>query len=356
MTAAVETMMATSRAYTGGDGVPWHKFGTMVEEAPTGRDALQIAGMGWLAEKKPLYVRTAGIGKNLYATVPGFYANVRATDGSVLGIVSEEYSVLQNHEAFEIIDEAMAAAGIEARYETAGSLYEGRKVWAMARIPMDLKVAGEEHLPYLLLTTGHDGNTGLDIMPTSVRVVCANTFALAHSRRGQAGGARYGISMTHTGDLTEKIAQAKELVTASLTAFEVYAREAEIMRGVEVTTEQINAYIRELFPAPIVEAQRILADLKRQRPDADRKTIDEEAIARAAAIRADRINAFRVVMAEEEPTVYGLFNTATGYADHARPRARRTGEARFARTTFGRDAAFKQQAWSTARELAGLVS
>ena len=90
MAANVETMFYTRTK-------PWHGLGTMVEEAPTSREALEAAGLNWQVIQKNL-VTDSGI------VVPGFKANLRETDQQVLGVVSDRYKVVQNEEAFAFTD------------------------------------------------------------------------------------------------------------------------------------------------------------------------------------------------------------------------------------------------------------
>ena len=80
MSANVETMMYVREK-------PWHGLGTRVEEAPTSADALRLAGLDWTVERKPLLV--CGGPK-----VENFFANVRSSDGSVLGVVRDRKSVV----------------------------------------------------------------------------------------------------------------------------------------------------------------------------------------------------------------------------------------------------------------------
>ena len=49
-----------------------------------------------------------------------------------MGVVSDRYKVVQNVDAFSFTDELL---GKGVRYETAGSLQEGKKVWLLARLP-----------------------------------------------------------------------------------------------------------------------------------------------------------------------------------------------------------------------------
>ena len=48
--------------------------------------------------------------------------------------------------------------GQGVRYETAGSLQEGKKVWLLAHMPHEYIIAGERISPYLLFSNTHDGS------------------------------------------------------------------------------------------------------------------------------------------------------------------------------------------------------
>lgn len=91
MSANVESMFYAGREK------PWHGLGTQVEEAPTSADALRLAGLDWTVQRKPIQV--CGGRK-----VDNFFANVRSSDGAVLGVVSDRYQVVQNAEAFAFTD------------------------------------------------------------------------------------------------------------------------------------------------------------------------------------------------------------------------------------------------------------
>ena len=61
---------------------PWHGLGTMVAEAPD-----STAGLDWNVVQKDIMIVDGSV------TIPGFEANVRNTDGSVLGIVTDRYTM-----------------------------------------------------------------------------------------------------------------------------------------------------------------------------------------------------------------------------------------------------------------------
>ena len=135
MAANVETMFYTREK-------PWHGLGTRVEDAPSSREALRLAGLDWQVLQEPIYTE-------LQEPVEGHKANVRSTDRKILGVVSDRYRVVQNSEAFAFTDELL---GSGVRYETAGSLMEGRRVWLLARLPREYIIAGERISPYLVFS------------------------------------------------------------------------------------------------------------------------------------------------------------------------------------------------------------
>ena len=93
MAAKVESMFYVRQ-------VPWHGLGVRVQNAPTSKDALVMAGLDWKVVQKELHTEDE-------IPVPGYYANVRSSDGKVLGVVSEKYSIVQNSEAFAFTDELL---------------------------------------------------------------------------------------------------------------------------------------------------------------------------------------------------------------------------------------------------------
>ena len=164
MSANVESMFYAGREK------PWHGLGTQVEEAPTSADALRLAGLDWTVQRKPIQV--CGGRK-----VDNFFANVRSSDGAVLGVVSDRYQVVQNAEAFAFTDALIGGEG-QVHYETAGSLMGGRKIWLLAKLP-DTEIVGDKTEPYLCFSNTHDGSGAIRVCMTPIRVVCNNTLNIA---------------------------------------------------------------------------------------------------------------------------------------------------------------------------------
>jgi len=191
MPANVETMFYNRET-------PWHGLGTRVEEALSSAEAIQMAGLDWAVQVQNLYAyHDWG-----YVTVPDLFGTVRLTDGRVLGAVGNHYKVVQNREAFDFMDSLL---GEGVRYETAGSLEEGRRVWMLARLDGEYFAPDGTALePYMCLMNSHDGRGSLKVCMTPVRVVCSNTLNLALSSARRSWAAR------HTSAIKSKIDVARD--------------------------------------------------------------------------------------------------------------------------------------------------
>lgn len=225
MAVNVETMFYTREK-------PWHGLGVQVRESPTSEDALWLAGLGWKVLQKEIYTE----GK---IQVPGYKANVRDTDGRVLGVVTDRYKVIQNEEAFAFTD---ALLGKGVRYETAGSLQDGKKVWLLARLPKEYRVAGERICPYLVFSNTHDGSGAVRVAVTPIRVVCNNTLNLALQT------AKRSWSMIHTGDIKGKVQEASDTLLRAEDYMKKLSKEFEALRKVTLSDRQVKEYIEILLP------------------------------------------------------------------------------------------------------------
>jgi phage/plasmid-like protein (TIGR03299 family) len=229
MSANVETMFYAGRA------VPWHGLGVQVDHALSSEEALEKAGLNWRVEQSTV-VTNSGI------PIEGYKANVRDSDGKVLGVVTDRYRIVQNHEAFAFTDDLL---GKGVRYETAGSLQEGKKVWLLAKLPAAYIFSGGDRLsPYLVFSNSHDGSGAIKIAMTPIRVVCNNTLNLALNTADRIWTAN------HTGNIGLKLEDAKETLFRAEDYMDKLGKEISRLNKVDITDELITEMIRELLPIP----------------------------------------------------------------------------------------------------------
>ena len=216
MSANVETMM-----YVGEK--PWHGLGREIKEAPTSEDAIKLAGLDWDVIPKPIYDEFGRI-------VPGYKVNMRSSDNTALGVVSDRYKIVQNSEAFAFTDELL---GHGVRYETAGSLASGKKVWMLARME-DRLMAEEKMENYLVFTNSHDGTGAIRVACTNIRVVCQNTLNLALS------SANRHWSCVHKGDIQSKLEEARLTLVSAEKYMEALAEEFGELKRKKVSDKQVE--------------------------------------------------------------------------------------------------------------------
>lgn len=244
MAANVESMFYTRTR-------PWHGLGVQVQEAPESKDALRLAGLDWKVYQREVYT-DSGI------RIDGYRANVRNTDNRVLGVVTERYKIVQNEEAFAFTD---ALLGKGVRYETAGSLQDGRKVWLLARLPKEYIISGEQISPYLVFSNSHDGSAAVRVAVTPIRVVCNNTLNLALST------AKRSWAMVHTGNIKGKIHEAQETLLMAETYMNKLGKEFETLKRQKLSDRQIKEYIELLLPLEKTTSLVTAKNVKKLRDD-----------------------------------------------------------------------------------------
>jgi phage/plasmid-like protein (TIGR03299 family) len=239
MPAEVESMM-----YAG--EVPWHGLGTYVGDNPVlAEEAIQAASLDWEVVKAPGFAAVTVGEEEFEAAADDWYFTVRTSDKKVLGAVKGKYRVLQNRAAFEFMDTLAGDHGF-MQYHTAGSLKDGRVVWMLAEVLnyMIEPVPGDVTKPYVLLVNGHDGNTPLKALFTTVRVVCQNTLNLALSQ----SGARDGVTIRHTGKMSEKLKEAKKVFGYAQAEVEAYQEVAQRLARKRASDKMLEGMLDELFP------------------------------------------------------------------------------------------------------------
>lgn len=296
MAANVETMFSVREK-------PWHRLGTVVTEAPTSADALRLAGLDWNVIQEPIYT-------DFNELIEGYKANVRDSDRRVLGVVSDRYKVIQNVDAFSYTDELL---GKGVQYETAGSLQEGKKVWLLARLPREYIIAGERISPYLVFSNTHDGSGSVKVAVTPVRIVCNNTLNLALTTANRS------FSMIHTGNIQDKIQEAKDTLFMAEEYMDCLGAEFELLHKQRITDEQVKEYIELLLPMEKEPTSIQSKNVIRLRADMRKRYYDAPDLQKVGK------NAYRFI------------NAVSDFATHAEP-LRRTAnynENLFSRTVEG---------------------
>lgn len=241
----------------------WHGLAKVVQDPPaTSREAMVLAGCDWQVETRPLFVLPdeAILGEhNTEVVDPALptdsaasalrrsrrapaYATVRVTDRRILGVVGEEYTVVQNEKAFSFFDPFLARK--ELAFESAGALWGGSRVFVQARVlgsEADV-LPGDPVRPYLLLSNSHDGSLAVDVRFTPVRVVCHNTLSAALNDDEKAPR----LSVRHTSGVEDALEAIQGVVEVTKRAFETSMEQYRFLASREVKGLE-TVYVRRLM-------------------------------------------------------------------------------------------------------------
>lgn len=311
----------------------WHGLGTILENAPSGKEALIAANLNWQVLQSELYDSNQNLIKN-------YKANLRNDDNSCLGVVTNRYKVFQNDDAFSFLDSLVESGDL--KYESAGSLKGGRKVWLLARMNEAYFVSQDDPmLNYMLLLNQHDGYGSCIIMPTSVRVVCWNTLQLALRNQTNV------FHVRHTTNMADKLTDAKTALgfiqQNSLTLNNIL-KDLSISGVVE---NQVNKFLEEMFPLVLDES----VDKER------REKIQNKILGIREEVKTIFDSHEYCQTEATKGTAFGLLNAYTQYIDHERSYKAQGDDNRIIRraedSMFGIGASKKSEAFDVIRKIAG---
>jgi phage/plasmid-like protein (TIGR03299 family) len=260
MSHQIETFAPGVAAFASHRVHAWHRLGTVVDHAMSAEEALSIAHLdNWNVRKRPL-TTTTETGEPV--KVPGSFAVVRDNPfnhtTNVLGTVGNRYTPIQNEEHTDLLNALLHES--QGEFETAGSLRGGREVFVTTKIPNTFNVGGVDPVDlYILAMNSHDGSTPFRFAVTPVRVMCANTMAAA------LRGARSVFTIRHTRGYRANIEAARQALGLTLNYADEFAIEAERMINETMTTDEFNAIVSQLYPAPAAGAADITIRRDRER-------------------------------------------------------------------------------------------
>jgi phage/plasmid-like protein (TIGR03299 family) len=160
-----------------------------------------------------------------------------------LGVVGPRYTPLQNIDAFDWFQPFIDAG--ECALHTAGSLHEGQKVWVLAQLNRDNSeiVRGDEVCKFILLSNSHDGTTAIRVGYTPIRVVCANTMAMAHSK----GSGSKLIRIRHTRSSKNNLENVRDIMDNINAEFEATAEQFRFLASKNFNQADIRRYVKTML-------------------------------------------------------------------------------------------------------------
>lgn len=224
---------------------PWHGLGTILDHAPSIKEAITAAGLNWEVKREPLFFEDGTPTKSCAIT--------RATDREIFGYTSPNYTPLQNKDAFEWFQPFVDSEAVTL--ETAGSLRKGAHVFILAKISKDPIVivpkANDEVLQFLLLANGHDGTMAAHAGFTPVRVVCANTLSAAMGNENTRL-----MKAFHTSKVKDAMLAVRDVIDVATRSFQATAEQYKVLAAHDIDKVMLETYIKLTFFPKHAEPKR----------------------------------------------------------------------------------------------------
>lgn len=325
----IETFEDGTAAFFSARELPWHRLGQVVPAALTAAEAIEKAQQDWTVEKVPVFAKAPD---GEFVPIDNKFATLRnhpKLGYGALGIVGNQYVPIQNHEAFEVLDQIRDDSG--AAYETAGSLHGGKRVFMTMKMPESLvfqgkNVEADKVDMYLLAMNSHDASTAFTLAITPIRVVCANTLSMALS----SNHLKRSFTLKHTRNIKGRVAEAREALGLTFAYVEQFEQEVQRLIDAEMNKTEFSKFIKTLYSVKgtsqkqetrVEKVQEQLMSL--WNAPTQKNIIGTRWAAYNSVVEyIDWQMGVRVTRKESEDTVRAI-RTVTGSADHLKNKALR---------------------------------
>lgn len=308
-------------AYVG--QVPWHGLGTRLAEGAPIEVWLSAAGLNWSLVSEPVMYRHG----DEIRRMEDWFVLSRSDTGDALSVVSKDYFPVQPGEVLKFYDDLTRLYGY--KLETAGALFGGRKIWALAKTGLTSRIPGDEIDAYLLLATSCDKTLATTAAFTSVRVVCNNTLSI--SLDGVGKNRRRSVKVAH--NRVFDAADVKMQLGVLDKPWESFIENIHRLSETSINDEQAERFFTKLLS-----------------PESKDKPLSPVAFREHQRLMAAYHNGLGQNAASTKSTAWGLVNAVTYYVDHVRPGG--DAGARLNNAWFGTGATLKDRAWDMAVDLA----
>lgn len=279
----------------------WHGLGIVVQDAPTPREALKIAGLGWRVIEQPLRrMVPVNDGQMLGSCeVTSHKAIVREDNNEQLGIQGKDWTPVQNEELADLAEQ-LNQDGI-VKVESCGSLSGGRKVWILLKGESVFVTGRDEVQPFVLLANGHDGSLSLTIMATTVRVECENKLNIALGQRNERA-----IRYVHSKGIKASYKEAQLAIGMFIESRQQFEAEAKALRAHSMKIEDVREFWLDVYTR-VLDLDLPTAEKAKQ----DKSTAYNRAQAIERMAQWERNWKREIEQRDNVPSAWAAFNAVT---------------------------------------------
>lgn len=212
----------------------WHNLDIRLNEAPSIQEAIKLINADYIVETEPAFSLD---GQQLKTQV------VKRTDtNQIIGEVGSNWHPLQNKVCFDWFQPFID--NNKAELETGATLYNGAKLFILAKINIDhVDIRPNDTvIPYLLLSNVHDGTQAATAGLTPVRVECQNTLNLAiqdHTSKL--------FKASHTANIEVNMERIQQAIQAATIDFQDTAKQFKALAKKQITEKQLKDYFQQVF-------------------------------------------------------------------------------------------------------------
>ena len=281
---------------------PWHGLGKVVDGCTSSKKAMEWAGLDFEVDKRELFTENK-IDWSSDLKIPRLFATVRTDTQDVLGVVGNDYKVVQNSDAFSFFDAIVKGEGIQ--YQTAGALGKGERIFITAKLPSYIRVGREDLIEqYLFLTTAHDGSSSITAAFTPVRIVCNNTLNAALKNMSHC------VRIRHTNNAKQKLAQAHHLMGITNTLSRQLDDLFNQWSKVKITDKEVY----KLIQLALIPNKEVLRDIKRGKEN----ELSTQFLNICNAAYGYALGNETQQLDTTKGTLFGAYNGVTGYFQNVR--------------------------------------
>jgi phage/plasmid-like protein (TIGR03299 family) len=234
-------------AYVG--DVPWHGLGQQLAHGATIEQWQSAAGMDWRIQRSLVRYFCDREGAT-QIEMPEQHVLFRSDNKTALGIVSAKYKPVQPTQVLEFFRDLVEGQGFAL--DTAGTLFGGRKFWALAKINENAEILERDPVTgYLLLTTSADGSSATVGKFLATRVVCNNTLtagmrertkqaSVSHRQAFSASALKDKLGLAHDG-FAQTVEGMRKLTQVRMAQREAAEFVRQLLRPAEVKAEAAAA-------------------------------------------------------------------------------------------------------------------
>ena len=307
-------------------GRPWFFPGVKtVTNCKTSAEVMKEAKLDFTVAKCPIIAKMPAItgsgqicdnsesflyGGDQFTPVENYFATYRTDKNIPLGFVKGRYEIVQNVNAFKFFDAAIGKD--KAIWDTAGAFDDGKRVFVSAKLPGNIMVNGKDKIDnYLVFLNSHDGSSGVNILFTSIRIICQNCLPAARRNADQF------IRFRHTVSVHDNIRAAIDILGISKKMQEEAGEYYSHLTTIKMTDEQVMDMI-----ARVNLSDEEYSFIKMEQPRLRLMFARNGMVVSDAKISTRKLNTMCNMLdyytwgpgqKEYKGTAWGAFNTITGY-------------------------------------------